>query len=86
VNSSNIIVIRAISIWSSCIAFAYSIVFFVGFDKMSPHFQFIEKFSWLPETNFNFYLGIDGISLFLVLLTTFLIPVCILLGWSSVKK
>jgi NADH:ubiquinone oxidoreductase subunit 4 (subunit M) len=53
---------------------------------MSPHFQFIEKFSWLPETNFNFYLGIDGISLFLVLLTTFLIPVCILLGWSSVKN
>jgi proton-translocating NADH-quinone oxidoreductase chain M len=86
VSPSNIPLIRAIAIWSSSIAFAYSTIFLVGFDKYTPHFQFVEKFSWVSETNFNFYLGIDGISLFLVLLTTFLIPVCILLGWSSVKN
>jgi len=85
VESSNVYLSRNIALWTSLITFVYSIFFVVNFDKFSSQFQFVEKISWLPETNFNFYLGIDGISIFLVLLTTFLIPICIMLGWSSIK-
>jgi len=46
----------------------------------------VETIRWLPYSNINFYIGIDGISLFFVVLTTFLIPICILVGWSSIKS
>jgi len=48
-------------------------------------FQFVSKFLWIPTLNLNFTLGIDGISLFFVLLTTLLIPLCLLVSWKSVK-
>ena len=48
-------------------------------------FQFVSKFLWVPTLNLNFVLGIDGISLFFVLLTTLLIPLCLLVSWKSVK-
>jgi proton-translocating NADH-quinone oxidoreductase chain M len=48
-------------------------------------FQFVSKFLWIPTLNLNFVLGIDGISLFFVLLTTLLIPLCLLVSWKSVK-
>lgn len=46
----------------------------------------MESLRWLPYENINFYLGIDGISLFFVILTTFLIPICILVGWSGMRS
>jgi proton-translocating NADH-quinone oxidoreductase chain M len=46
----------------------------------------VETIRWLPYPNIHFYIGIDGISLFFVVLTTFLIPICILVGWSSIKS
>jgi proton-translocating NADH-quinone oxidoreductase chain M len=48
-------------------------------------FQFVSKFLWIPTLNLNFVLGIDGISIFFVLLTTLLIPLCLLVSWKSVK-
>jgi NADH-ubiquinone oxidoreductase chain 4 len=46
----------------------------------------VETIRWLPYPNIHFYIGIDGISLFFVVLTTFLIPICILVGRSSIKS
>jgi proton-translocating NADH-quinone oxidoreductase chain M len=86
VESSNVYLSRNIALWTSLITFVYSTFFVVNFDKFSSQFQFVEKISWLPETNFNFYLGIDGISIFFVLLTTLLIPLCLLASWDSVTK
>ena len=42
--------------------------------------------AWIPSSNLNLSLGIDGISIFFVLLTTLLIPICLLASWDSVKK
>lgn len=70
----------------SLINFILSIVIWINFDNSSSHFQFVQKLNWIPLLNLNFNLGIDGISLFFVILTTFLIPICILTSWESINK
>jgi proton-translocating NADH-quinone oxidoreductase chain M len=78
--------IRSIGLCTSLITFLYSLLFWIQFDNSTAKFQFVETIRWLPYSNINFYIGIDGISLFFVVLTTFLIPICILVGWSSIKS
>lgn len=78
--------IRSIGLCTSSITFLYSLLFWIQFDNSTAKFQFVETIRWLPYSNINFYIGIDGISLFFVVLTTFLIPICILVGWSSIKS
>jgi len=78
--------IRSIGLCTSLITFLYSLFFWIQFDNSTAKFQFVETIRWLPYSNINFYIGIDGISLFFVVLTTFLIPICILVGWSSIKS
>nr|QPZ85260.1 NADH dehydrogenase subunit 4 [Myuroclada maximowiczii] len=78
--------IRSIGLCTSLITFLYSPLFWIQFDNSTAKFQFVETIRWLPYSNINFYIGIDGISLFFVVLTTFLIPICILVGWSSIKS
>nr|AEB40013.1 NADH dehydrogenase subunit 4 [Funaria hygrometrica] len=83
---SRIRLIRSIGLCTSLITFLYSLLFWIQFDNSTAKFQFVETIRWLPYSNINFYIGIDGISLFFVVLTTFLIPICILVGWSSIKS
>nr|YP_009047427.1 NADH dehydrogenase subunit 4 [Ulota hutchinsiae]YP_009047626.1 NADH dehydrogenase subunit 4 [Orthotrichum stellatum]YP_009115192.1 NADH dehydrogenase subunit 4 [Lewinskya speciosa]YP_009231584.1 NADH dehydrogenase subunit 4 [Orthotrichum macrocephalum]YP_009231624.1 NADH dehydrogenase subunit 4 [Orthotrichum diaphanum]YP_009307234.1 NADH dehydrogenase subunit 4 [Orthotrichum bicolor]YP_009307274.1 NADH dehydrogenase subunit 4 [Orthotrichum callistomum]YP_009307314.1 NADH dehydrogenase sub len=78
--------IQSIGLCTSLITFLYSLFFWIQFDNSTAKFQFVETIRWLPYSNINFYIGIDGISLFFVVLTTFLIPICILVGWSSIKS
>lgn len=82
---NNLNFIRNFTLTNTLVSFFLSIFLWINFDKSTTKFQFVEHFLWIPESNLNFYLGIDGISLFLILLTTFLIPVCILTSWHSVK-
>ncbi|KAL4187252.1 hypothetical protein AMTRI_Chr09g38130 [Amborella trichopoda] len=77
--------IRSIGLYTSLITFLYSLLPWIQFENSTPKFQFVESIRWLPYSNINFYIGIDGISFFFVVLTTFLIPICILVGWSSIK-
>jgi proton-translocating NADH-quinone oxidoreductase chain M len=56
-----------------------------AFDNSTAKFQFVECYEWIGLSNINFYLGIDGISLFFVILTTLLIPICILASWEAIK-
>lgn len=77
---------KPFALFISCLTFLLSLKLWVTFDNSTANFQFMEKYSWLSEENFHFSVGIDGISLFFVLLTTFLVPACMLVGWSSVKK
>ncbi|KAJ0755406.1 putative NADH:ubiquinone reductase (H(+)-translocating) [Helianthus annuus] len=58
----------------------------IQFDPSTAKSQFVESLRWLPYENIHFYLGIDGISLLFVILTTFLIPICILVGWSGMRS
>jgi len=84
--NSRIRLIRLIGLCASFITFLYSLVLWIQFDPSTAKFQFVESLRWLPYENINFFLGIDGISLFFVILTTFLIPICILVGWSGMRS
>jgi NADH-quinone oxidoreductase subunit M len=66
--------------------FLYSLTLLIGFDSASSGFQFEEKAPWFVGYDINFHLGIDGISLWMVLLTTFLMPICVLCSWESITK
>jgi len=63
-------------------SFLSSLVIWLFFQKSVGSFQFVKKLFWFPLFNINFILGIDGISLFFLLLTTLLIPLCILASWN----
>jgi NADH-quinone oxidoreductase subunit M len=79
-------VIKCSALIISCATFLLSLFLWIGFDNSSAEFQYVEHFHWLPGTNMNCCLGIDGISLFFILLSTFLVPVCLLVGWSSIQN
>ena len=83
--SSNLVLLRLVALNVSCFTFILSLVLWIFFNKSMGTFQFVSKFLWVPTLNLNFVLGIDGISLFFVLLTTLLIPLCLLVSWKSVK-
>lgn len=69
----------------TAIVFVLSLFLWVGFDQSTPKFQFVVFNTWLPVININPILGIDGISLFFILLTTLIFPICILASWYSVQ-
>lgn len=77
--------IKQVSLYTSLITFIFSLFLWIFFDKSTSKFQFVYEVNWIDTLNINFSLGIDGISLFLIILTTFLIPLCILTGWESIK-
>nr|QPK67111.1 NADH dehydrogenase subunit 4 [Pelargonium x hortorum] len=81
--NSRIRLIRMMGLSSSLLTFLYSLVLWIKFDPSTAKFQFVESFRWLPYENLSLSLGLDGLSLFFVILTTFLIPICILVGWSG---
>jgi len=76
--------IKVIAFITSILAFLFSLLLFVFFDNSTSKFQFLEYFDWLPSSNLHLFLGIDGISLFFIILSTFLVSICILNSWSSV--
>lgn len=57
-----------------------------GFDASTPALQFGERVSWIPTLNIEYALGVDGISLLLVMLTTFIMPLCVLGSWTYIGK
>jgi NADH:ubiquinone oxidoreductase subunit 4 (subunit M) len=81
----NLLTIKIFGLNISLITFVLSLYLWLKFDNLSTNFQFIYHINWLSSYNLNFNIGIDGISLFFVILTTFLIPICILTGWDSIK-
>lgn len=77
--------LKIVALNSACLSFIGSLLLWGFFQKSTGSFQFAVKFFWLPNLNLNFSLGVDGISLFFVLLTTLLIPLCLLTSWNSVN-
>jgi len=66
--------------------FLVSLLLLPAFDAQAEGFQLVERLSWIPAWGIEWYLGIDGVSLFLVLLTTFLTPIVVLASWGDVEK
>jgi NADH-quinone oxidoreductase subunit M len=77
--------IRWIALWTSLITFVLSLVVWARFDPASADFQFVERADWIPSFNVSYHLGVDGISLFFVILSTFLTPICVLASWESIQ-
>ncbi len=74
-----------IALWTTLITFAVSCILLRDFDSTQTGFQFVEKTAWLSD-KIGYHMGIDGISLPLLILTTALMPFCILASWKSVTK
>jgi NADH-quinone oxidoreductase subunit M len=77
---------RGLALAGSLLALAFSVVVAARFDKEVSGFQFVERMSWIPSLGISYKVGIDGISLFLVLLTAILTPIGILVSWRSVGE
>jgi NADH-quinone oxidoreductase subunit M len=80
--------IRIVAFAVSMIAFAITLVLWADFDSSpsAPAFQFVERSSWIPQFGIEYYVGIDGLSLMLLILTGFLTPISLLSSWQSVEK
>nr|YP_010394621.1 NADH dehydrogenase subunit 4 [Plasmopara halstedii]DAZ89058.1 TPA_asm: NADH dehydrogenase subunit 4 [Plasmopara halstedii] len=78
--------IKNFSIFMSFFIFLMSLPLWILFDKSTSNFQYLFRIEWINQFNMNFYLGIDGISLFFIILTTFLIPICMLISYETINK
>ena len=70
----------------SVLAFAVTAALWAGFDPESAEFQFVERVPWIPAFGIDYYVGLDGISLLLVVLTGFLTPIALLSSWEGVER
>jgi NADH-quinone oxidoreductase subunit M len=77
--------IRWVAMISSVASFVLSLALPFRFDINTPNMQFVERFDWIPSIGVKYYLGLDGISLWLVMLTTLLTPISILCSWRSIE-
>ncbi len=75
---------RWAALWTSLVVFVISLVLWARFDTSQAGFQFTERHEWLPEFRVGYAMGVDGISVLFVLLSTALTPICILASWESV--
>lgn len=76
---------KYMALYTSLFTFAFSIYMLMRFEPVDPGFQFVEHNSWLKALGINYHVGVDGISVLFILLTTFLTPVCILSAWTSIQ-
>jgi len=75
---------KSAALVTSLVTFMISLLLWARFDVTKAGFQFEEKLEWVPALNIGYHMGIDGISLFFVLLSTLLTPICILSSWEAV--
>jgi len=78
--------IKWAALWTSVGTFILSCLIWLQFDSSIVNYQLIEKYKWFSDFNFFYHVGVDGISLFMIMLSTFLTPFCILASWVSIKK
>jgi NADH-quinone oxidoreductase subunit M len=77
--------IRWIALFTTIITFLVSLLIWTGFDTTTAEFQFVENKPWL-DSGIRYHLGVDGISLLFVILTTFLMPFCIAASWEAIEN
>ncbi len=77
---------RALALVTTLVAFVVSLPLYAAFDAAQAGYQFVERREWMPSLGITYHVGIDGISVLLVLLTTFLMPLCILASWRSIES
>ncbi len=78
--------IKFVALWTSVMTFVISLLIWINFDYQLQGYQFVENTQWVPSLGIVYHLGVDGLSLPFIILTTFLIPVCILCSWNSIQQ
>jgi len=77
--------IRNVALLTTVFTFVLSLFIWAGFDTETADFQMVEKVGWL-DSGISYHMGVDGISMLFVILTTFLMPLCILASWETIEK
>ncbi|MCA8933003.1 MAG: NADH-quinone oxidoreductase subunit M [Rhodospirillaceae bacterium] len=77
---------RWMALWASLLTFVLSLFVWFNFDSSTPDFQFEEHMDWFPHLGIAYHVGVDGISMMFVLLSTLLTPLCILASWKIVDR
>ncbi len=77
---------RAIGLAGSGVAFLLSLRLFARFDATEVGFQFVEHTPWIPDYGIHYHVGVDGISLLLIVLTTFLMPIVLVASWKDITE
>ncbi len=85
VKSAQARLMRLTALAFSMLTFLASIALYIGFDNAERGMQFVERVPWVESFNVWYYLGVDGISVPLILLTTFITPLVVIAGWDSIK-
>lgn len=78
--------IRVFALVISLLTFVLSLHLPAHFNRNLPGFQFDKNVAWIPTPNIHYHMGIDGISMWLIVLTTFLTPLCVLISWKSIHE
>jgi NADH-quinone oxidoreductase subunit M len=76
---------RSVALWTSSITFLLSLLIWANFDPTNGGFQLVEKGEWFIGVGINYHVGVDGISLWFVLLSTLLTMLCVISSWYSVQ-
>jgi NADH-quinone oxidoreductase subunit M len=79
-------VVRWFSLLTTIATFVVTLAIWIGFDSTSSDFQFVERLAWIPAFGIDYYVGVDGVSLLLVVLTAFLSPIALLSSWGSIER
>jgi NADH-quinone oxidoreductase subunit M len=77
---------RILALLVSVLTFVLSLFIFSNFDTTTAAMQFVERSEWIPTFDVHYYLGVDGISTPLILLTTFMTPLVVISGWDSIRS
>jgi NADH-quinone oxidoreductase subunit M len=84
--SSQARLMRMSALAFTVLTFLASIAMYIGFDNAEPGMQFIERKLWIEAFDVWYYLGVDGLSAPLILLTTFITPLVVIAGWDTIKS
>jgi NADH-quinone oxidoreductase subunit M len=76
---------RNVALFVSSGIFILSLMLWFTFDRSTADFQWVEKITWMEDFGIEYHMGVDGISVLFVMLTTLLTPICILASWTSIK-
>jgi NADH-quinone oxidoreductase subunit M len=77
---------RQMALWTSLVTFLLSLFIWFDFERGTADFQMVEKYDWIPSLGISYHMGVDGISMMFVLLSTLLTPLCVLSSWEAITS
>jgi NADH-quinone oxidoreductase subunit M len=85
-NDRNAHLARIIALVGSVLSFLVTLPLYTGFDRMTSAMQFVEMKDWITQFNIHYHLGVDGISMLLILLNAFFTVIVVIAGWQVIEK